>query len=308
MDYKDYYKILGVSRDADEKEIKRAYRQLALKYHPDKNPDDSQAEERFKEINEAYEVLGDRTKRAKYDQLGASYRQWERMGGRAGEFDWSRWASGAPGGIHVEFGDFGDLFGGGFSEFFNTVFGGGMGADPRGPAASSGRVRGRDLQQRVSITLEEAFKGTTRIVRQNGRNLEVKIPPGARNGTKVRLAGQGGAGRGRSGDLYLTVEVRPDARFRRQGADLHTDIAVDLYAAVLGGEIEVPTVTGSVVLTIPPGSQPGSQFRLRGQGMPRLRNPQQRGDLFAHLDVKIPEKLSGEERRMFERLADLSGS
>jgi curved DNA-binding protein len=304
MDYKDYYRTLGVSRDADEKEIKRAYRKLALKHHPDKNPDDSQAEERFKEINEAYEVLGDRDKRAKYDQLGSSYRQWERTGGRPGEFDWSQWAGGGQGGVRVEFGDIGDLFGGGFSDFFNTVFGGSMGGRP---ASSAGRIRGRDLQHRISITLEEAFKGTTRVLRQNGRNLEVVIPPGARTGTKVRLSGQGEAGSGRSGDLYLTVEVSPDGRFTRRGADLHTDLAVGLYTAVLGGEVEVPTITGNVMLTVPPGSQPGSQIRLKGQGMPRLRSPKQRGDLYAHLNIKIPGELSTEERQLFERLADLSG-
>jgi curved DNA-binding protein len=302
MDYKDYYEVLGVDRGADEQSIKRAYRRLALKHHPDKNPDDPQAEERFKEINEAYEVLGDAEKRAKYDRLGASYRQWERTGGQA-DFDWSRWASGAPGGVRVEFGDLGDLFGGGFSDFFDTVFGG----PGRGRGAATSRPRGRDLEQPITISLEEAYQGTTRQLRLNGRSLEVKIPPGARSGTRVRLAGQGQAGPGQSGDLYLSVRVAPNGRFRRQGDDLHTQVEASLDQAVLGGEVDVPTPAGPVVLTIPAGSQPGQRFRLKSRGMPSLRNPNQHGDLFAELTVRIPTELSDEERQLYEQLRKLRG-
>jgi len=298
MEYKDYYQVLGVDRGADEQTIKRAYRRLALKHHPDKNPDDAQAEERFKEINEAYEVLGDPDKRAKYDRLGASYKQWERTGGQ-GDFDWSRWASGAPGGVRVEFGDLGDLFGGGFSDFFDTVFGGAGRERPGAPR----RARGRDLEQPVGISLEEAYQGTTRQVRLNGRTLEVKIPPGARSGTRVRLAGQGETGVGQSGDLYLSVRVLPNNQFRRQGDDLHTQVEVSLYQAVLGGEVEVPTPAGPVVLTIPAGSQPGQKFRIKGRGMPSLRDPKQHGDLFAELSVRVPQDLTDEERQLFEELA-----
>lgn len=319
MEYKDYYKILGVDRDADEKDIKRAYRQLALKYHPDKNPDDQTAEERFKEINEAYEVLGDADKRAKYDQLGSSYRQWERMDGR-GDFDWSQWAGGrgAPGGVRVEFGDLGEMFGGGFSDFFNAIFGGAPpgaagfgGARSRaggfgGRQAAGQRMRGRDLRQSISITLDEAYHGTSRVVRRNGHDLEVSIPPGARNGTKVRLSGQGEAASGQAGDLYLVVNVESHSQFRRDGNDLHTDIEVDLYTAVLGGEVRVPTMAGAVMLTIPAGSQPGQQFRLRGKGMPHLKDPNRHGDLFAHLQIDIPAQLTEEERQLFEKLADLN--
>jgi curved DNA-binding protein len=309
MEYKDYYKLLGVERDATEQDIKRAYRKLALKYHPDKNPDDDSAEERFKEINEAYEVLGDSDKRAKYDQLGSSYRQWERMGGGPGDFDWSQWmgGQGAPGGVRVEFGDLGDLFGGGFSDFFNTIFGGnptGRTGFGRG-AAGARRARGRDLQQTISISLEEAYQGTTRVIRRDGHNLEVNIPAGASSGTKVRLSGQGEASPGQAGDLYLVVNVRPDARFRREGDDLHTRVEVDLYTAILGGEVNVPTPSGEVVLTIPAGSQPDQQMRLRGRGMPRLRNPDKHGDLFAHLSIQLPTELSSEEKELFEKLASL---
>lgn len=314
MEYKDYYNILGVDRDADEQEIKRAYRKLALKYHPDKNPDDPNAEERFKEINEAYEVLGDPEKRAKYDQLGSSYRQWQQAGGQPGGFDWSQWTRGAPGGqrVRVDIGDLGEMFGGGFSDFFEQIFAGGV---PRGAGRSrsarrpGGRAqahsRGRDLEQPITISFEEAYSGTTRTIRHNGRSLQVKIPPGAQTGTRVRLSGQGESGMGASGDLYLDVRVQPDDRFRRSGADLHTDVEVDLYTAVLGGEVEVPTPAGPVMLSVPAGSQPGQRFRLKGRGMPRLRDPEEHGDLYAHLNVQLPQDLSAEERELFEKLTEL---
>ena len=296
MDYKDYYSILGVERNAEEKDIKRAYRRLALQYHPDKNLGDKQAEERFKEINEAYEVLGDPGKRARYDQLGSSYRAWERSGGRPGGFDWSQWMGGSPGGVRVEVGDFGDLFGGGFSDFFNAIFGmAGRGA-PR---------RGRDLEQTLSITLEEAYRGTTRQLRQNGRRLEVDIPRGARTGTKVRIAGQGEQGPQASGDLYLRIQVRSDPSFRRVGDDLYVDAEIDLYTAVLGGEVRINTFDGQVLLTVPPGSQPEQTFRLRGRGMPQLRNPSRNGDLYARLKVSIPRNLSSEEQELYKKLAEL---
>ncbi len=297
MEYKDYYKILGVKRNAEEKEIKRTYRRLALQYHPDKNPDDKQAEERFKEINEAYEVLGDPEKRAKYDQLGSSYRAWERSGGRPGGFDWSQWMAGSPGGVRVEMGDIGDLFGGGFSDFFNAIFGmGGGRASPR---------RGRDLQQTLSITLEEAYRGTSRLLQQNGRRLEVDIPRGARTGTRVRIAGQGEQGSGAPGDLYLRIQVRRDPSFRRRGDDLYVDAQTDLYTAVLGGEVKIDTFDGPVLLTVPPGSQPDQTFRLKGRGMPQLRNPSQNGDLYARLKVSIPQNLSTEEQELYRKLSKL---
>jgi curved DNA-binding protein len=299
MDYKDYYKILGVPRNADAKEIKRAYRSLAVKHHPDKNPGDKRSEEKFKEINEAYEVLGDPTKRAKYDQLGASYQAWQRSGAGAG-FDWSQWMGGSPGGMRVDVGDLEDLFGGGFSEFFTSIFGG-MG---RQPGAGFGRQAVRDVEQSVRITLAEAYSGTTRNVRHNGRKLEVKIPPGAHTGTRVRIPA-GGRGDASGGDLYLLVEVQPDARYEQNGEDVYTDVTVDLYTAVLGGESAVETPGGPVVLTIPPGSQPGQTFRLTGRGMPRLRQASDHGDLYARLKVRLPQSLSDQERQLFEQLAAL---
>lgn len=296
MEYKDYYKVLGVERGADEAEIKRAYRKLAQQYHPDK---ESGSEEQFKLINEAYQVLGNPEKRAKYDHLGSSYRDWERRGAPGG-FDWSQWTSGQPGGVRVEMGDLGDLFGGGFSEFFNAIFGMAGG----GPAGRS-TVRGRDVEQPVTITLREAYQGTTRTYSRNGKRLEVDIPPGAKTGTRVRLAGHGQAAAGQSGDLYLRVKVSPERGIRRKGNDLHVEVEADLYTAVLGGEIEVQTLDGPVLLNIPAGSQPGQSFRLRGRGMPQLQRPEQHGDLYAKLEVRLPSTLTDEQRALFEQLSKL---
>ena len=298
MDYKDYYQILGVARDADESEIKRAYRQLALKYHPDKNPGDEESEERFKEINEAHEVIGDKTKRQKYDQLGTSYRAWERAGRGQDGYDWSQWGSG---GTRV---DVGDIFGSGFSDFFNAVFGGSPQGGLRGFGQQS--VKGRDIEQPLSISLTEAYRGTSRILEYDGKRLEVTIPSGAKSGTKVRLTGKGYQGAAGPGDLYLKIKVETDPRFRVDEDHLHTEVETDLYTAVLGGEGLVITLKGSVILSIPPGSQPGQVFRLKDLGMPLLRDPKSSGDLFATLKVNLPKSLTDQEQKLFEQLAALS--
>ncbi len=312
MEYKDYYKILGVERNASEKDIKRAYRQLARKYHPDVNPGDQQAQERFKEINEAYEVLRDPKKRRKYDELGAYYQQYRRSGGRPGDFDWSQWAAGPGGGrVHVEYADLGDLFGGGgggFSDFFQSIFGG-MGAGPSGawPGGAGAAMRRRDYEQPVQVTLEEAFAGTTRRLRTESRTLEVKIPPGVRTGSRVRISGEGGPSRGGAprGDLYLVVELLPHSRFKLEGDDLRTEVPVDVYTAVLGGEVAVPTLKGQVMLKIPPETQGGQVFRLRGQGMPRLGAPNTRGDLYVETRIEVPQRLSEKERDLYQQLAQI---
>jgi curved DNA-binding protein len=317
MEYKDYYKILGVDRNATEKEIKRAYRKLARKFHPDVNPGDKNAEEKFKEINEAHEVLSDPDKRTKYDQLGANWQQWQRRGGDPNNFDWSQWfAGGAPGGVRVEWsGDIGDLFGGGaggFSDFFRAVFGGMGGAgttgSPFGGATGQRAMRGQDLEAQMEITLEEALQGTTRTLeRDDGRQVRVKIPPGARTGSKIRVAGKGGPGYGGSaaGDLYLAIRVKPHPVFKRNGNDLRCDVSVDLYAAVLGGKVQVPTLNGDVSLKVPPGTDSGKTFRLRGKGMPDPRKPERRGNLLVTVQVQVPQRLSARERELFEELAEL---
>lgn len=322
MEYKDYYEILGVSRDADEKEIRRAFRRLARQHHPDVNPGDPEAEERFKEINEAYEVLADPEKRSKYDQLGREYSRWQQTGGRARDFNWGQWTTGAPGQegqrVHVRYGsseDLEDIFGGGspFSDFFSQIFGGMGGASPQGagPRGFEYQVRptrGQDYEQDLEISLREAYQGTTRILQKDGRRLEVKIPPGARDGTRVRMAQEGGPGSagGEAGDLYLRIRVAPDPQFERRGDDLYVTVPVDLFTAVLGGEATVPTLNGAVRLTIPAGTQNGRRFRLRGKGMPHLRQPEQQGNLYAQVEVRLPEDLTKQERDLFEELRRIS--
>ncbi len=291
MDHKDYYTILGVPKTASESEIKRAYRKLARDNHPDRHSGDKTAEDRFKAINEAYEVLGDPEKRRQYDRLGSRYQEWQRMGGGSqGGFGQS---------VRVE--DLGDLFGGGFSDFFSSIFGGQAG---RGRRAN---VRGRDIEQNVEVSLEEVFRGATLTFDKNGKNLEVKIPSGVKTGSKVRVAGEGGAGLGGapSGDLYLKINVRPHRRFKRQGDDLLLEMPIDLYTAVLGGEVSVKTIDGTLSLKIPPETQDGRTFKLRGQGMPHLRDSQTRGDLLVKVHVRIPQNLSSEEKTLFANLARL---
>jgi curved DNA-binding protein len=318
MEYKDYYKTLGVSKSATEKEIKQAFRKLARQCHPDACPDDPKAEARFKEINEAYEVLSDAKKRKKYDTLGSDWARWQQTGGQPGDFDWGRYASGAPGGPggNVRYAtaeDLQDLFGGGstFSDFFSQIFGGMAGGRARGGQGSGSRIRsqrGQDYEQEVEITLEDAFHGATRILQSDGERLEVKIPQGADTGTRVRLSGKGspGVGGGPAGDIYLKVKVRPHARFERKGDDLNVTFPVDLYTAVLGGEVRIPTLEGDVLLRIPAGTQNGRVFRLRGKGMPSLRQPDHRGDLLAKVDVQLPAALTPEQRKLFEELKRIS--
>lgn len=300
MEYKDYYKVLGVGRGASQDEIKKAYRKLALQFHPDRNPNDKQAEDKFKEINEAYQVLGDAEKRAHYDRLGSAYTQWERGGGQGGGFDWGRWAN-RGNGTRVEFsGDPADVFGGrmgGFSDFFEQIFGG-MG----GFSQTATRTRpAAAYEQPVTITLEEAFHGGARLLQLDGKRLEVKIPAGAQTGTKIRMAGAANGG-----DLYLVVDVAADPRFERQGDDLHTQVETDLYTAAAGGEVRVPTLDGEMILKVPAGTQPGQSFRLKGKGMPKLKNPKARGDLYAEVGVRIPKNLTEEEKEFLKGLAQRS--
>lgn len=308
MEYKDYYKTLGVDRGASQDEIRRAYRRLARKHHPDVNPNDPQAAERFKEINEAYEVLRDPEKRSKYDRFGSQWRDWQRRGGDPSQFDWSEWF-GRPGSgqrVQVEYGDLGDLFGRmgggqtGFSDFFEALFGG-LGGRPSSRASRAAR-RGPDLEHPVEVTLEEARRGATRVLQVGGRRIEARIPPGVKDGSRVRMSGLGGTAGGQPGDLYLRVRIHPHPRFERRGSQLRTVVDVPLDVAVLGGEVAVPTLDGQVMLTIPPGTQNGQTFRLRGKGMPELGHPERKGDLLVRVRVKLPEEIGDEERELFQRL------
>ena len=292
MDYKDYYKILGVERKATDDEIRKAYRKLAKQYHPDYNPKDKQAEERFKEINEAYEVLSDAKKRAHYDRLGSDFSQWQRRG-NPGDFDWGQYG-GFPGGTRVSMDDLNEMFGGagglgGFSDFFQTIFG-------RGGARGAARPQTQGYQQELQITLEEAYKGTTRLIQSDGKEKQVRIPAGVRTGSKVRVPGVGPQGL----DLYLIVEVTEDKRFERDGNDLRASAAISVFTAILGGEADVETLEGVLKLNIPAGTQPEQVFRLAGRGMPHLKNTKEKGDLYVRIKVQIPKYLSPKQRELLE--------
>lgn len=305
MEYLDYYQVLGVSKGAGEKEIKRTYRKLAREYHPDKNPGNKAAEEKFKQINEAYEVLGNADNRARYDRLGSAYHQYQRMGGAPGGFDFSQWMGGNGGNYQNINVDLGDLFGGSdgtFSDFFSSIFGNtGRSGFQRQSSANL------HAEQAVSISLEEAYQGTSRTYEQNGRRFTAKIPPGARDGSKIRLRGKGHKGQGRSGDLFLIVSIMPHDTFTRENDHLKVTVEVDDVTAVLGGRVQVPTLSGSVHLTIPAGTQGGQTFRLKGKGMPGLKQKGTFGDLLTTIKIRIPKMLTPQEHELYEQLAALRG-
>jgi curved DNA-binding protein len=331
MEFKDYYQTLGVTKSSTDKEIKQAFRKLARKFHPDVNPGDKSAEGRFKEINEAYEVLGDPDKRRKYDELGANWRLYEQAqeqgqaypggspfgfgGGPGPGGAWTVNMGGGPGGYRTMTPEeMQELFGNEdpFSDFFRTFFGGASGGGARESARGRGRSRsqkGQDIEHEVELTLEEAYHGATRrmSIKESGhaRSVDVRIPVGVKEGSRVRAAGEGGSGSngGASGDLYLRVRIRPHPVFERKGEDLHTRVAVPVTTAVLGGEAQVPTITGSVRLKIPEGTQNAQVFRLRGHGMPKVGKPDDRGDLYATVDVQLPRTLTKDQRQHYEALA-----
>ena len=307
MDYKDYYKILGVEKNASVDDVKRAYRKLAKKYHPDKNLGDKQAEEKFKEINEANEVLSDSEKKARYDQISNSYSSYRQSGGNPGSF---RWEDFNGGGTRVNVNDLGDIFGemGGFSDFFRTFFGGGGGsrtsASQRGTQRQYVRPRQpANYQQTLKISLYEAYHGATRLIQSGENKIEVKIPAGSKTGTKVRVSGVGPKNEsGQQGDLYLNIQVAEDNRFIRKDDDLYIKKQLDLYSAVLGGEVQVETMSGNVLLNIPAGTQSGQVFRLGKKGMPKLKHKDSFGDLFVTISIEIPRKLSDEQKELFNKL------
>lgn len=339
MAAKDYYRALGIKRDATAKDVQTSYRRLARKFHPDVTGGDKAAEEKFKGINEAYEVLSDTKKRAAYDKWGERWEQAEQLEQMQREGQFGGMGRGGGGPMHFEFGGdagpfggggvFDDVGGGGFGQVFDRLFRSGGGAQRRS-------ARGKDIEQKVIVTLAEAFTGSTRTLqlqtqepcticqgggsvgdatchacqgtglRAAGKRLEVKIPIGVTSGTKIRLRGKGGPGSGgaAAGDVVLLVDVAEDARFERRGAALHTDVAVPLTTAVLGGEVSVVTLSGGVALRIPEGTQNGQVFRLTGRGMPVMKQDK-RGDLFAKVRVVLPEQIDDEQRALFEQLRGL---
>lgn len=305
MEYKNYYRILGVDRNASHDEIKRAYRRLAREFHPDVNPGDSSAEERFKDINAAYEVLSDPEKRRRYDRLGANWNQWQRTRGAGGGFDdFARQWYGQSGG-NVHFADLNDLFGqSNLSDLLNGLFG--FGGTQTGRQHSP--RRGQDVEVPIELTLEEAYRGTSRpLERGDGSRATVKIPAGAQTGSRIRLSGLGkpGVAGGPPGDLYLKVRIKPHQTFRLEGRDLWRDVDIDLYTAVLGGEVPVETPNETVMLTIPPGTSSGKIFRLRGKGMPNPKTPKASGDLYAVAQIQVPSRINRQERALFEELAQI---
>ncbi len=319
MEFKDYYQTLGLPKTASGKEIKQAYRKLARKLHPDVNPGDKVAESRFKEINEANEVLGDPEKRKKYDELGANWRQYEQAQ-QAGQspFGGVPWGQGAqPGGFRtINEDELHDMFGGEipFSDFFQAFFAGGDRTEGRrGRTSRATRSRaGRDIEEEIELSLEDAMRGATRrlAIKQEGhtRTVDVRIPAGVSDGARVRVPGEGehGAPGGRAGDLYLRVRLRTDPRFERRGRDLHIQVDLPVTIAVLGGEAEVPTVGDRPLrLKIPTTTQNGQVFRLKGHGMPAVGKPSERGDLYATVNVRLPRQLTAEQRRHYEELSKL---
>lgn len=332
MEFKDYYKTLGVPKTATEKELKQAYRKLARKHHPDVNPGDKGAEGRFKEINEAYEVLGDPDKRRKYDELGANWRMYEQAqqqgqpfpggspfggghGGGTGEGGAWTINMGGPGGYRtMTEEEMRDMFGteDPFSDFFRTFFGGGGGAGAGQESRGRGRAprgqQGRDVESEAELTLEEAYHGAMRRISislgGHARSVDVRIPAGVKDGSRVRAAGEGesGSGGAASGDLFLRVKIRPHPVFERKGDDLYVKVQIPVTTAVLGGEAQVPTVTGSVRLKVPETTQPGQIFRLKGHGMPLVGKPDAKGDLYATADIQLPRSLTKDQRTVWEQI------
>jgi DnaJ-class molecular chaperone len=294
--------VLGVDRNASDKEIRSAYRRLARKHHPDVNPNDQASETIFKEVNAAHDVLSDPEKRRKYDKYGD---QWE----HADEIErMQRARGGRTGNVRFTATDLGDL---GDGIDLGSIFGGIFGGGNRGfDAETRTRRPPANVEQPVEVTLEEAAAGTTRMLMVEGdhgdsRRLEVKIPPGVDNGSRVRIAGEGRASfGGQRGDLYLVVSVRPNPNFERKGDDLYTDVEVPLTTPILGGEVEVQGLSRKVALKLPPGTQNGQHFRLTGLGMPKLGQPDKRGDLFARVKVQLPKQPTDEQKKLFEQLKE----
>lgn len=318
MDYKDYYKILGVSKSASQDEIKKAFRKLAVKYHPDKNAGDKTAEAQFKEINEANEVLCDAGKRKRYDELGSNWNNYKQGSGQShGGFDWSKYQQqygGSQGGqsYQTNYGDFNSSFGGGggggFSDFFEAFFGGS--GFSGGKQKSSGRrqaLRGENMQAELQISLEDSYNGTEKVFEINNQTLKLKLKKGVTDGQILKLAGKGypGHNNGQNGDLLLTIKITKHPFFNRIDDDLYMDLPVDIFTAVLGGKIDVITLKGKIKITIPPETSNGKTLRLGGLGMPKYGKESQHGDMFVKIDIETLKNLTADEKKLFEKLAEM---
>lgn len=321
MEYKDYYQMLGVDKKASKDEIRKAYRKLARKYHPDVNPNDKEATLKFAEISEAHEVLSDDENRTKYDELGSDRQRYQNTGGSQG-FDRSKYADGrASRGAGQSYyysgtgGDWQDIYGrDAFSDFFKNNFGGrgdgssgGESQRRRGFTGAEFAFKGQDLTTDLTISLDEAYSGCKRILSLDGRKMRITLDPGMKNGQTIKLKGKGGLGSqgGISGDLYITVEVAIHPEYRRQGDDLFMDVPVNVYTAMLGGGLDVHALSGTFKLKIPPETHSGTTFRLKGRGFPKYGEKNQFGDLYVQVAIRVPTNLSDQEKKMVEELAAL---
>jgi curved DNA-binding protein len=300
MDYKDYYKILGVKKTATQEEIKKAYRKLAVKYHPDKNAGDKAAEEKFKEANEANEVLGNPEKRKKYDELGENWKAYQQHGNDSENFDWSRWTNRGS----QQRGYANENFYGGnehFSDFFESIFGSHFGETRQRGAR---QMQGQDLRAEMEITLEDAFHGTTKQISLNGQKINLNLKPGISEGQVLRMKGKGSEGYngGANGDLLITIHIENHPRYKVDGNDLRFEQPLDLYTAVLGGKLNVTVFDKTVQVNIPSGTDSGKIFRLKGMGMPLFGKAGVRGDAYVKMMITVPKQLSNEEHELFTRL------
>lgn len=314
MNYKNYYDILGVGKDADQKEIKKNYRKLAGKYHPDKNPDEPKAEEKFKEVGEAYEVLKDPEKRKLYDQVGSDWKKYQRTGENGDQFDWSRYANTRgghrQGSVNIE-----DMFGGRsrgrhqsgdqFSSFFETIFGGGSGGFQQQRRPRRTQSKGQNLKATITVPLVEVFEDTQKQIRVNGEHMKITIPKGIESGTQLKLKGKGQESYpgGPNGDLLLTVLVITPEKIKRKGQNIYHTIELDLYTALLGGSLVVETLSGKVKLNVPPETPNGKMFKLSERGLPAFKAGNSKGDYFIITEISLPENLSEKEKSLFKKLA-----
>ncbi|TAH22512.1 MAG: J domain-containing protein [Cytophagales bacterium] len=308
MEYKDYYKILGVAKSSSDEEIKKGYRKLAKQYHPDKNPGDKTAEAKFKEISEAYDVLGDAQKRKYYDKLGSNWAEYQKYGGDPEDFlrrkqnPFQRPNTGQP----QEGFDADDSFGGSFSDFFKNIFGKFGGEDEQRFGQSQRVSKGRDFETEMEITLEEAYTGTARILNVLNQSLRLQVKAGVEDGQRLKLAGRGGEGTdGKRGDLYVIVKIAKKEGFERKGDDVHCLVEVPVYTAVLGGKVLIKTMSSEINFTIPQGTDSGKTFRIKGKGMPKYDNPTVFGDLYIKVALQVPKNLTAKETELFKQLAEL---
>ncbi len=307
MNVKDYYKILGIDKTATAAEIKKAYRKLAVRYHPDKNQGNKEAEEKFKEISEAYEVLQDPEKRKKYDQFGENWKQYEQHGGKAENFDWSHWQNA---GNRQHYTNMNDFFGSEegehhFSSFFETLFG--KSAGRRGQSSTQ-VLKGRDVHATMQVSLRDAYTGGSHQVEVNGSKLNLKLKPGLYAGQIIRLKEKGAPGRngGPNGDLLISIELTPTEGFELKGKDIYAEVSLDLYTAVLGGKTNIRLLSGAVIsINISAGTDSGKVFRIKGKGMPEYNKPEVAGDLYVKMVVHIPTHLTPQEKELFMQLAQI---